>query len=220
MITFDDKITIGDLLTILGWTIVFFYTFFQIKKTHKFNIEAQNLLFKQEIEYKSYLEIQKNLDKYSTAVIDYQNYLQFLQIDLKFKRYSKIKEIPSELSKRNSDLSETLILFMESYEIHEIIVMEFEPLKNAIAKEYALLSEKMNELDRIFFEKRIDNLGPDEIQEIIDKIKSVMGNYWNSVGYIRDFRIEMQNKILSPVLGKKVPKRQPESETEKVLSLD
>jgi len=46
MITIDNEITIGDLLTIFGWMIIFFYTFFQIKKTHKFNIEAQNLLFK------------------------------------------------------------------------------------------------------------------------------------------------------------------------------
>jgi len=147
-------------------------------------------------------------------VADSQNYLQFLQIDLKFKH--NIKEIPNELSKRNSNLSEALILFMESYEIHEIIVIEFEPLKNAIGKEFGILTQKMNELDRIFFEKRIDALGQDEIQEIIEKIKSVMDNYWNSLGYIKDFRIEMQNKILSPVLGKKVPKRQSESETEKV----
>jgi hypothetical protein len=220
---------IGSLIVVIGWVVMFLYSASQIKKTHKNNLEAQNTLFRQEIEYKAYCKIQEALDQYSSALTAFDGYLRNLDLHLSMLEKGKVLKkdwanIPYELREVNSQQSDTFIEFLRSYESNEIIILEFSSLKNELAKENSFVRETFAELHKIYLEK-IDNF-PDgippikNIKEVTNKIKILLEKTMDIVGYIYDFRIEMQNRILGPILKKSVQKRQPGDKSVKVLSLD
>lgn len=208
--------------------ITFFYMKWQVNKTHERNLEAQKTLFKQEVEYKAYCKIQEALDQYSSVLISSDADLQSLNIHLSLLEKGIVlrsdwANIPRELIELNSRRADKFIEFLKSYDSNEIIIFDFKPLKDEITKEHNMLSEILSEFHKSYLDKIYgfsDRIPPIEnISEMKEKIKTINEKAIDITGYVYDFRIEMQNRILGPILGKSVPKRQPGDKSVKVLSL-
>lgn len=220
---------IGNFLVVVGWIVTFLYTIYQVKKSNDNTLKAQNLLFKQEIEYAAYCKIQDALDQYSSALSEFDSYFRILKIHLSsLKKGIVLKKdwanIPYELREVNSKQSDQFIEFLKTYESNEIIILDFKSLKDELAKENNLLREAFSKLHKIYLGK-IDSftskIPPSEnIDEVINKIREISEKTKDIGSYVYDLRIEMQNRILGPILGKSVLKRQPGDKSVKVLSLD
>lgn len=219
---------LGNTLVVIGWGIAFWYTNKQVKAAHNYNIEAQNRLFKQEVEYKAYCKVQDALDRYSSALIEFNSYLSDLQLHLSLLKQGMVLKkdwanIPYELREVNSNQSDQFVEFLRTYESNEIIILDFKPLKDELAKENNLLTEDFSNLHKIYLED-IDSFTSsapptENIDEVIKITRVISEKTIDIVGYVYDLRIEMQNRVLGQILGRTIPKRQPGDKVVKVLSL-
>ncbi|MEW6009650.1 MAG: hypothetical protein AB1629_08475 [Candidatus Omnitrophota bacterium] len=221
---------LASILIVVGWVVMFLYTIYQVRKSHSYNLKAQDTLFKQEIEYKAYCKIQDALDQYSSALINFDGYIRNLNIHLSLLKEGKVlrsdwANIPRELIEVNSQQTNKFIEFLKVYDSNEITVLDFKPIRDEIVKEANNLGNSFYEFHKCYLEK-IDNFSSkgippiENINEMKDKTKAICEKVMDIVCYVYDFRIEMQNKILGPILGKSVPKREPGDKSVRVLSLD
>jgi hypothetical protein len=105
----------------IGWIVTFLYTIYQVKKGHNYNLQAQNTLFKQEIEYKAYSKVQDALDQYSSALPSFDGYLSDFNLHLSLLKTGKVlrkdwASIPLELIEVNRQQTGKFIEFLRSYE--------------------------------------------------------------------------------------------------------
>ncbi|OGP85648.1 MAG: hypothetical protein A2Z08_04955 [Deltaproteobacteria bacterium RBG_16_54_11] len=86
-----------------------------------------------------------------------------------------------------------------------------------------MLSDFFAEFHKFYLEN-IDNASDSiprlkNIEGVRNKIIAISEKTMDIVGHVIDFRIEMQNKILGPILGKSIPQRELGDDSVKVLSL-
>lgn len=117
--------------------------------------------------------------------------------------------------------------YSNTYESKEVILHDFKPIYNYIAKELNLLFQTQNRLIvhynnkislQLMSSKLISADGIDEIINIYDKFTSL---YCDIQGYFNDFKHELQNYVYSDLFDKyKIQKRKPIDKNVVVLSLD
>jgi len=225
-------ILIQSILIIVGWLIAFIIMNRQVKKSYKFNLNAQINLFKQQSKYEAYKSITDSATKFGNSLTDLFGFLSSMKTKLvtlnEYEKHEfqpfKWDTVPNELLDVNEKSSESFLNLVFTYENHEIFLMEFKKILDEIKKMYfEEVNEKLNNLYYIWLtscsmltsiplqEHRKDS--EDKINFIIDKIFTVQI-------YLYDLRIELQNEIFGDIFNKKLLRRKPSSSGIKPLNIN
>ncbi len=215
---------IPTIVSICGWFAAFFLSLRLNNKAHVKNIEAQNKLFKQEIMYKAYCEIQAAIRNYSTELIKFGTYIGSVPINLKYyKELNKsLIDIPRELINIKGRNDNMRFEFMTVYDSHEIILLDFKQIRDEIITEGNTLDAVVNRLQNTFYTNKsliTGNANKEDIAKIENICKEIGEKTITLTCYLSmDFRIELQNEILGTILDKQLSKRTPGDQSVKVLS--
>jgi len=221
-----------SVLIILGWVVAFVIMTRQVKKSYKFNLDAQKNLFKQEIRYEGYKSIIESATTFGAMLTDFFGFLSGIRTKLKtideFEKHGfepfKWDTIPGELLDVNEKGSKAFLELVFTYENHEILLLEFKKILDEIKKTYfEEVNEEVNNLYSMWLTS-CSLLTSIPLQEhrkdLEEKIDFIITKIFTIQIYLYDLRIELQNEIFGDIFNRKLPKRKPTSQGIPPLSID
>lgn len=177
--------------------------------------------FKHKVIYEGWKDFQDKLFIFSTAFSEYTTKVQWLKYILDSQdnsmvngrnrrqyRFNKWQEVT------NSYLAvqKAYVMFLRSFETHEIIFISLLKMKKLFQQEYR------NKVDNVyvdFLEKVFPEMYGSNRTFTISELKNEIDQYWKDVTevsvYLDDFRIEIQNETVGKIMKKRLKHRVPDS---------
>jgi hypothetical protein len=215
---------VSIITTVIGGLITLIAAFVAVRAAFR-QIARQ---FEHKVIYEGWQDLQKNLFKFSSALVNYSSNVQWLNYFIdsrnnplvnKGDKSKHTMEKWHELIKLYNKLQRSYINFLRSFENNQVIFLPLSKMMKSFQSEYRKRVDDYNQkfLDLIFPEiYGQKNFKTDEelklaINEYGDKMSEISA-------FLDDFRVELQNETVGKVLNKKVPKRNPLDKKYKILT--
>lgn len=200
--------TITSVITIITAILAIYVAFKQISKQ-----------FEHKIIYEGWKDFQSKLYDFSHAFSKYCSKVQWYKYsvdnennplvnggNLRQYRQNKWQEITDAFM----DLQHQNVIFLQSFEIHEVIFLSLVKMKNIFNKE---CREKIMDKHNDFMDKIFPEMSGLRMSLTKEQQKQLIDDYWYQITevsiFLEDFRTEIQNVTVGRVLGKKIPRRKP-----------
>lgn len=200
--------TIISAITIITAILAIYVAFKQIAKQ-----------FEHKIIYEGWKDFQSKLYDFSHAFSEYCAKVQWYKYsvdnednrlvnggNLRQYRQNKWQEITDAFM----DLQHKNVMFLQSFEIHEVIFLPLVKMKNIFNKE---CREKIMDKHNDFMDKIFPEMSGLNTTLTKEQQKQLIDDFWYQITevsiFLEDFRNEIQNVTVGKVLGKKIPRRKP-----------
>lgn len=218
-----DENTVAIICAVIGGLFTLFAAYVGVRAAFK-QIKKQ---FEHKVIHTAWKELQENLFKFNSALSDYSVLILGMKYYLKSQNNPLVSggDIHKYRNERYQEFFESHMVvqrayvdFLISFENHEIIFLDIRKMKELFTKEMReKVEDKFMDFSSAIFPDSVgktQTYSQTELENMIDLHYSATVDISS---YLWDIRIELQNETLGKILGKSVPKREPD-EKMKILT--
>ena len=207
----------GSIVVYLGWLFVFLTGLFNRKQNREDNSRIQNNEIRKRLEIEAFKEVNKAIEKTATILAEkescyYHMYTQMNEAPLDNTKsinllLSGLEVIYNKMGQQTVGLPELWKIFNLRIKAHEIVLTEFEESFNVLKAKFKGSISLTRKFKKLFLDfKKSDNLTKNDLFTLKEKCKTIKGSLSGLGLCLKNYRVEIMNKMLGSIFNRKIQK--------------
>lgn len=219
-----EEFFFGGIVVFLGWLFALLTSLIHTRQNREDSLIIQKNEIKKRLEIEAYKEVNKMILKNQNALTDISVfYISTLKNKIKMEviqsnddRIVLMKNVLENLylgiREQNENMIGAWADFMVSIETYEIVLIQFNKLKDALNKEFRKILFAIDEFDNYFLKiirkKSLEKVT--DLNELDQKIFGINEKLMDLACYLSDYRVELMHLALGDIFHSNIPKRKPQ----------